>query len=166
MGQIGAGFLAMGLSQGPAPMAESPLLLLYHSHPHWTPKPSRSCTALFTTLPFAPGGLEGTWESGVGAEEVALVDPLCCYHLLPVSGSSAEGTQKFPKKDQRGPEPRSRIPQDLGQGPGLGRILPTSAGKGGFRRGLPCLPSMDSMSAVSSPQIYAPAPRTTNTSKS
>lgn len=36
---------------------------------------------------------------------------------------------------------------------------PISAGNGGFRRGLPCLPSMDSMSAVSSPQMYAPAPR-------
>ena len=30
---------------------------------------------------------------------------------------------------------------------------PTSAGKGGFRRGLPCLPSSDSIKAVSSPQI-------------
>ena len=28
---------------------------------------------------------------------------------------------------------------------------PTSAGKGGLRRGLPCLPSSDSISAVSSP---------------
>src|SRR5699024_1148603 len=54
---------------------------------------------------------------------------------------------------------------------------PISAGKGGLRRGLPgglrmsflefliptqnspCLPSIDSISAVSSPQIYAPAPR-------
>merc|ERR1719461_854158 len=36
---------------------------------------------------------------------------------------------------------------------------PTSAGKGGFRRGFPCLPSRDSIRAVSSPQIYAPAPR-------
>lgn len=43
--------------------------------------------------------------------------------------------------------------------------VPTSAGKGGLRRGLPCLPSMDSMSAVSSPQMYAPAPLTTKTSK-
>uniref|UniRef100_A0A2M4DLP8 Putative conserved secreted protein n=1 Tax=Anopheles darlingi TaxID=43151 RepID=A0A2M4DLP8_ANODA len=43
---------------------------------------------------------------------------------------------------------------------------PTSAGNGGFRRGLPCLPSSDSMSAVSSPQMYAPAPRCINTSKS
>ena len=30
---------------------------------------------------------------------------------------------------------------------------PTSAGKGGLRRGLPCLPSSDSMRAVSSPQM-------------
>lgn len=36
---------------------------------------------------------------------------------------------------------------------------PTSAGNGGFSRGLPCLPSSDSMRAVSSPQMYAPAPR-------
>ncbi len=36
---------------------------------------------------------------------------------------------------------------------------PTSAGKGGFNRGFPCFPSMDSMRAVSSPQMYAPAPR-------
>lgn len=32
---------------------------------------------------------------------------------------------------------------------------PTAAGKGGFNRGLPCLPSRDSMREVSSPQIYA-----------
>ncbi|KAI9576505.1 hypothetical protein GQX74_009562 [Glossina fuscipes] len=31
---------------------------------------------------------------------------------------------------------------------------PTSAGKGGLRRGLPCFPSSDSMSAVSSPHIH------------
>uniref|UniRef100_A0A1A9V1J4 Uncharacterized protein n=1 Tax=Glossina austeni TaxID=7395 RepID=A0A1A9V1J4_GLOAU len=31
---------------------------------------------------------------------------------------------------------------------------PTSAGKGGLRRGLPCLPSSDSISAVSSPHIW------------
>merc|ERR1712106_730552 len=30
---------------------------------------------------------------------------------------------------------------------------PTSAGNGGFRRGLPCLPSRDSIKAVSSPQM-------------
>jgi len=30
---------------------------------------------------------------------------------------------------------------------------PTSAGKGGFKRGFPCLPSKDSMRAVSSPQM-------------
>ena len=35
---------------------------------------------------------------------------------------------------------------------------PTSAGNGGFNRGFPCLPSRLSISAVSSPQIYAPAP--------
>jgi hypothetical protein len=33
---------------------------------------------------------------------------------------------------------------------------PTPAGKGGFMRGLPCLPSKLSIRAVSSPQIYAP----------
>lgn len=37
-------------------------------------------------------------------------------------------------------------------GQGCGAV-PTSAGKGGFRRGFPCLPSMDSMRAVSSPQM-------------
>ena len=35
---------------------------------------------------------------------------------------------------------------------------PTPAGKGGFSLGLPCFPSSDSISAVSSPQMYAPAP--------
>lgn len=35
---------------------------------------------------------------------------------------------------------------------------PTPAGNGGFKRGLPCLPSRDSIRAVSSPQMYAPAP--------
>lgn len=30
---------------------------------------------------------------------------------------------------------------------------PTAAGKGGFNRGLPCLPSKDSMREVSSPQM-------------
>mmetsp|Transcript_56521 Transcript_56521/g.134268 ORF Transcript_56521/g.134268 Transcript_56521/m.134268 type:complete len:260 (+) Transcript_56521:319-1098(+) len=43
---------------------------------------------------------------------------------------------------------------------------PTLAGKGGLRRGLPCLPSRDSIMAVSSPQMYAPAPRCRYTSKS
>lgn len=43
---------------------------------------------------------------------------------------------------------------------------PTSAGNGGFSLGFPCLPSSDSIRAVSSPQIYAPAPRCMNTSKS
>ena len=33
---------------------------------------------------------------------------------------------------------------------------PTPAGKRGLSRGLPCFPSSDSMSAVSSPQMYAP----------
>ena len=33
------------------------------------------------------------------------------------------------------------------------------AGNGGFVRGWPRLPSSDSSSAVSSPQMYAPAPR-------
>lgn len=44
--------------------------------------------------------------------------------------------------------------------------VPTLAGKGGFKRGLPCLPSIDSIMAVSSPQMYAPAPRVTYTSMS
>src|SRR5450755_3471075 len=35
---------------------------------------------------------------------------------------------------------------------------PKFAGNGGLKRGLPGLPSRDSSSAVSSPQIYAPAP--------
>ena len=35
---------------------------------------------------------------------------------------------------------------------------PTSAGKGGFNLGCPLFPSMLSKRAVSSPQIYAPAP--------
>ena len=43
---------------------------------------------------------------------------------------------------------------------------PTTAGKGGLRRGQPFLPSRDSSSAVSSPQMYAPAPRTWTTSSS
>merc|ERR1712178_423659 len=43
---------------------------------------------------------------------------------------------------------------------------PTAAGNGGLTRGFPCLPSMDSISAVSSPQMYAPPPRCTKISKS
>ena len=35
---------------------------------------------------------------------------------------------------------------------------PKFAGNGGLKRGLPCLPSSESSSAVSSPQMYAPAP--------
>ena len=35
---------------------------------------------------------------------------------------------------------------------------PTPAGNGGLSLGFPCFPSRDSMSAVSSPQMYAPAP--------
>ena len=35
---------------------------------------------------------------------------------------------------------------------------PSSTGKGGFNCGVPRLPSQDSMSADSSPQMYAPAP--------
>jgi hypothetical protein len=42
---------------------------------------------------------------------------------------------------------------------------PTSTGNGGLFRGSPRLPSMDSNSAVSSPQMYAPAPRRTSMSK-
>ncbi len=36
---------------------------------------------------------------------------------------------------------------------------PTCAGYGGFSRGSPRFPSNDSNSDVSSPQMYAPAPR-------
>ena len=43
---------------------------------------------------------------------------------------------------------------------------PMSAGNGGFNLGFPCFPSIDSIKAVSSPQIYAPAPRCTKISKS
>src|SRR5437588_12376018 len=43
---------------------------------------------------------------------------------------------------------------------------PTAAGNGGFSRGRPFLPSRLSSSPVSSPQIYAPAPRWRYTSKS
>ena len=35
---------------------------------------------------------------------------------------------------------------------------PKAAGNGGLMRGLPRLPSIELMSAVSSPQMYAPAP--------
>src|SRR5262245_50239045 len=35
---------------------------------------------------------------------------------------------------------------------------PNAAGNGGLKRGLPGLPSSESSSAVSSPQMYAPAP--------
>src|ERR1700761_7996153 len=42
---------------------------------------------------------------------------------------------------------------------------PTAAGNGGLRRGSPFLPSRLSSNPVSSPQIYAPAPRCRNTSK-
>eukprot|EP00659_Diplonema_papillatum_P018614 gene18614-biopygen18854 len=43
---------------------------------------------------------------------------------------------------------------------------PAMAGKGGFKRGLPGLPSIDWISADSSPQMYAPAPLCTYRSKS
>src|SRR5215213_10662098 len=43
---------------------------------------------------------------------------------------------------------------------------PFTAGNGGLIRGLPLLPSSDSSNAVSSPQIYAPAPRCTYISRS
>ena len=42
---------------------------------------------------------------------------------------------------------------------------PTSTGNGGLLRGSPRLPSIDSKIAVSSPQMYAPAPRRISTSK-
>lgn len=123
---------------------------LYHSHPQWTPNSGRSCITLLTTLPFAPRGLEGTSVSPVGAEAGELVQPLLLppYFLYPAP--SAEGTQKYSKND------RGDLKPDRGchrQDTVMGCVLPTSAGKGGFRRGLPCLPSMDSMSAVSSPQM-------------
>src|SRR6185369_17849290 len=40
---------------------------------------------------------------------------------------------------------------------------PDTAGNGGLMRGLPRFPSSEFMSAVSSPQMYAPAPRCTHT---
>ena len=40
---------------------------------------------------------------------------------------------------------------------------PDTAGNGGLMRGLPRLPSSEFISAVSSPQMYAPAPRCTQT---
>ena len=43
---------------------------------------------------------------------------------------------------------------------------PLIAGNGGLRRGWPRSPSSESMSAVSSPQMYAPAPPCTITSQS
>ncbi len=39
------------------------------------------------------------------------------------------------------------------------RNAPSTAGNGGLIRGQARLPSSDSMSPVSSPQMYAPAPR-------
>src|SRR5580658_9517569 len=43
---------------------------------------------------------------------------------------------------------------------------PKFAGNGGLKRGLPGLPSSDSSNAVSSPQLYAPAPMNRCRSKS
>src|SRR5687767_1798763 len=43
---------------------------------------------------------------------------------------------------------------------------PKFAGNGGLNRGRPCLPSSDSSNAVSSPQMYAPAPTYEYRSKS
>src|SRR5581483_11330227 len=40
---------------------------------------------------------------------------------------------------------------------------PDTAGHGGLMRGLPRRPSIEFISAVSSPQMYAPAPRCTQT---
>ena len=42
---------------------------------------------------------------------------------------------------------------------------PDTAGKGGFGDGMPRLPMMEAMSAVSSPQTNAPAPRRISISK-
>ena len=43
---------------------------------------------------------------------------------------------------------------------------PAFAGNGGFKRGLPLLPSIDSSNAVSSPHTNAPAPSLTSRSNS
>jgi hypothetical protein len=43
---------------------------------------------------------------------------------------------------------------------------PATAGNGGRSRGCPRMPSSESSSAVSSPQMYAPAPACTVTSRS
>ena len=137
----------MGLSQGPTPIAEplsTPPLLSFPLEPS-------STGALLPEGWWGLGSL--TWElkqdEAGGTRRASISLPPCSLGLAP----RVEGTQKFPKTDQQGLEARFQAAQDTGRGPGLGRVLPTSAGKGGFRRGLPCLPSMDSMSAVSSPQM-------------
>ncbi len=90
-----------------------------------------------------------------------------------ISSSTVTGLLTCPEmQNNLVPELRSR-PKDANQLPPRRQIVgatamvstlatvdgqpkrPTAAGKGGFRRGLPGLPSRDSMREVSSPQIYA-----------
>ena len=66
--------------------------------------------------------------------------------------------------DENHPAPRRRIVGATAMLSTLFTVVghpynPTAAGNGGFSRGIPFLPSRLSSSAVSSPQIYAPAPR-------
>lgn len=123
---------------------------------------SREAYFLFTTTTLAPGTgrkvhcPERTWISDVNRRLwVALAEPV----LLTPSPSTCPPLQRVQKILQELPRRylvRARIPLSRAKAEphsGRGRVLPTSAGKGGFRRGFPCLPSMDSISAVSSPQM-------------
>ena len=56
-------------------------------------------------------------------------------------------------------ERRSLLSAFPGLAATIARQRPATAGKGGLMRGQPRLPSRDSSKPVSSPQMYAPAPR-------
>ncbi|MNW57992.1 hypothetical protein D3C74_358320 [compost metagenome] len=104
--------------------------------------------------------------------------------VMPSGASYCPGRTTCPDSE-KSPWPDDRsVPMDLNQSePSLtiagtlaidstllttvGRAYrPATAGNGGLRRGWPRSPSSESSSAVSSPQMYAPAPAWTVTSRS
>lgn len=93
-------------------------------------------------------------------------DGRCHRYSLHIGNSCGTTKHTFKVEDKRNisEDVSNRIPKHIALHSNI--FSPTSAGNGGFKRGFPCFPSRDSIRAVSSPQMYAPAPRITNTSKS
>lgn len=148
--QVGSGSQQWGLSWillcDPAP--RHPFVIPI---PDGTPNSGRHRTASSPPRPLVPGGLERTGCLPWGHEGLQ-AGPLRCHRPTRCLVPSAEELRN-PLRMTSGDLKPDGVPHDTAHGPGPGRLLPTSAGNGGFRRGLPCLPSMDSMSAVSSPQM-------------